>query len=56
MTSISLVKAKEIIDNILEEGIKEKMQPLSVVVLDTGGNIKAFELSLIHISEPTRPY
>ena len=54
MTSISLAKAKEIIDNILQEGIKEKMQPLSVVVLDTGGNIKAFErsdgaLSLIHI-------
>jgi len=43
MTSISLAKAKEIIDNILQEGIKKNMQPLSVVVLDTGGNIKAFE-------------
>ncbi|MBT6833857.1 MAG: heme-binding protein, partial [Rhodobacterales bacterium] len=36
MTSISLAKAKEIIDNILQEGIKKNMQPLSVVVLDTG--------------------
>ncbi len=45
MTSISLAKAKEIIDNILQEGIKKNMQPLSVVVLDTGGNIKAFERS-----------
>ncbi|MBT4470360.1 MAG: heme-binding protein, partial [Rhodobacterales bacterium] len=28
MTSISLAKAKEIIDNILQEGIKKNMQPL----------------------------
>ncbi|MDB4248948.1 heme-binding protein [Amylibacter sp.] len=45
MSDISLVKAREIIKNILQEGCKKNMQPLSVVVLDPGGNLKAFERS-----------
>ncbi|MGY9053104.1 MAG: GlcG/HbpS family heme-binding protein [Rhodobacterales bacterium] len=45
MSEISLVKAKEIITNIFEEGRQANMQPLTVVVLDTGGNLKAFERS-----------
>ena len=45
MSDISLVKAREIIKNILQEGSKKNMQPLSVVVLDSGGNLKAFERS-----------
>lgn len=45
MSDISLVKAREIIKNILQEGFKKNMQPLSVVVLDPGGNLKAFERS-----------
>ena len=45
MSDISLVKAREIIKNILQEGSKKNMQPLSVVVLDPGGNLKAFERS-----------
>ncbi|MDB0015116.1 heme-binding protein [Amylibacter sp.] len=45
MSDISLVKAREIIENILQEGSKKNMQPLSVVVLDPGGNLKAFERS-----------
>ena len=32
MSDISLVKAREIIKNILQEGSKKNMQPLSVVV------------------------
>ena len=39
------MKAREIIKNILQEGSKKNMQPLSVVVLDPGGNLKAFERS-----------
>lgn len=45
MSDISLVKAREIIKNILQEGSNKNMQPLSVVVLDPGGNLKAFERS-----------
>ena len=45
MSDISLVKAREIIKNILQEGSMKNMQPLSVVVLDPGGNLKAFERS-----------
>ena len=45
MSDISLLKAREIIKNILQEGSKKNMQPLSVVVLDPGGNLKAFERS-----------
>lgn len=45
MSGIPLVKAREIIANILKEGQKEGMQPLSVVVLDAGGNLQAFERS-----------
>ena len=45
MSDISLAKAREIIQNILQEGSKANMQPLSVVVLDQGGNLKAFERS-----------
>tara|TARA_B110000259_G_scaffold101439_1_gene116822 strand:+ start:49445 stop:49873 length:429 start_codon:yes stop_codon:yes gene_type:complete len=45
MSEISLVTAKEIITNIFEEGRQANMQPLTVVVLDTGGNLKAFERS-----------
>lgn len=43
MTEISLTRARTIIRGTLRAGRELGLKPLSVVVLDTGGNIKAFE-------------
>ena len=43
--SISLRRARTIIRKSLEHGAAEGMKPLSVVVLDAGGHIQAFERS-----------
>ncbi|MCG6882881.1 MAG: heme-binding protein [Silicimonas sp.] len=43
MTEISLTKARAIVRNILKKGREMELKPLSVVVLDTGGHLKAFE-------------
>lgn len=40
---ISLRKARTIIRKALEKGREDGMKPLSVIVLDAGGNIQAFE-------------
>ena len=41
--SISLRKARTIIRKTLEKGREIETKPLSVVVLDAGGNVQAFE-------------
>jgi len=41
--SISLRKARTIIRKTLEKGREMELKPLSVVVLDPGGNVQAFE-------------
>jgi uncharacterized protein GlcG (DUF336 family) len=43
MAEITLRKARTIIRGILAKGRELEMKPLSVVVLDSGGNVKAFE-------------
>ncbi|MEM6355834.1 MAG: heme-binding protein [Pseudomonadota bacterium] len=43
MTEITLEKAREIIRGTLDKGGEMGLKPLSVVVLDAGGNVKAFE-------------
>lgn len=43
MPEISLAKARTIVRNTLKKGREMELQPLSVVVLDTGGHVKAFE-------------
>ena len=43
MPEISLSKARSIIRGILKKGREMELKPLSVVVLDTGGHVKAFE-------------
>ena len=43
MAEISLTRARKIIRKTLEKGREEGFKPLSVVVLDTGGHVKAFE-------------
>ena len=43
MASISLRRARTIIRKALEKGRDAGMKPLSVIVLDAGGNIQAFE-------------
>ncbi|SLN27543.1 hypothetical protein PSA7680_01239 [Pseudoruegeria aquimaris] len=43
MAEISLRKARMIIRGILAKGREMELKPLSVVVLDTGGHVKAFE-------------
>ncbi|MEO1721474.1 MAG: heme-binding protein [Pseudomonadota bacterium] len=43
MTEITLEKAREIIRGTLDKGHEMGLKPLSVVVLDAGGNVKAFE-------------
>lgn len=40
---ISLRKARTIVRKTLEKGREMKLNPLSVVVLDAGGHVKAFE-------------
>lgn len=43
MASISLRRARTIIRKALEKGREADLKPLSVIVLDAGGNIQAFE-------------
>ncbi|QDY69425.1 GlcG/HbpS family heme-binding protein [Qingshengfaniella alkalisoli] len=43
MTDISLRKARQIIKATLAKGREMDLKPLSVVVLDAGGHVKAFE-------------
>ena len=43
MAEISLTRARKIIRATLAKGHELELKPLSVVLLDTGGNIKAFE-------------
>lgn len=43
MPEISLTKARAIIRATLKKGREMELKPLSVVVLDTGGHLKAFE-------------
>ncbi|UYP68894.1 heme-binding protein [Thalassobacter stenotrophicus] len=43
MSEISLRKARSIIKTTLAKGREMDLKPLSVVVLDAGGHIKAFE-------------
>ncbi|MEM7058427.1 MAG: heme-binding protein [Pseudomonadota bacterium] len=43
MADITLRRARTIIKGALAKGNEAGMQPLAVIVLDAGGNIKAFE-------------
>lgn len=43
MPEISLSKARSIVRGILKKGRELEFQPLAVVVVDTGGHLKAFE-------------
>lgn len=43
MADISLRKARTIIRKALEKGREMELKPLSVVVLDAGGHVQAFE-------------
>ncbi len=43
MAELSLNRARTIIRKALAKGREEGFKPLSVVVLDTGGHVKAFE-------------
>ncbi|MEM1300502.1 MAG: heme-binding protein [Pseudomonadota bacterium] len=43
MAEITLRRARSIIKNALAKGRNAEMKPLAVIVLDAGGNIKAFE-------------
>ena len=43
MPEISLTKARSIVRATLKKGRELGLKPLSVVVLDTGGHLKAFE-------------
>lgn len=43
MAGITLRKARAIIKAVLAKGREAEMKPLSVVVLDAGGHVKAFE-------------
>ena len=43
MTDVSTSKARLIIQNAMSTGEEMGFKPLSVVVLDSGGNMKAFE-------------
>ena len=43
MADISLSRARRIIRQAMAKGRELELKPLSVVVLDAGGNVKAFE-------------
>ncbi len=43
MANLSLRRARTIIRKALEHGRENDMKPLSVIVLDDGGNVQAFE-------------
>lgn len=43
MADISLTKSRKLIATIFKTGVEMGLKPLSVIVLDAGGNVKAFE-------------
>lgn len=43
MPELTLRRARQIIKGTLAKGAEMELKPLSVVVLDTGGHVKAFE-------------
>jgi uncharacterized protein GlcG (DUF336 family) len=43
MANVTLAQASIIVDKALEEGRKQKLQPLTVVVLDRGGHLVAMK-------------
>jgi uncharacterized protein GlcG (DUF336 family) len=43
MPEINLSKARSIVRGVIKKGREMELKPLSVVVLDTGGHLKAFE-------------
>src|SRR5947207_9427692 len=43
MTALTLDQASTIVDKALEKGRELKLQPLTVVVLDAGGQLKALK-------------
>src|SRR5438552_15835279 len=43
MTALTLDQASTIVDKALEKGRELKLQPLTVVVLDAGGHLKAMK-------------
>ena len=43
MPDVSLSKSRSLIRSIIKSGREMELKPLSVVVLDTGGHVKAFE-------------
>lgn len=43
MTGIALERARQIIAGVLEAGHRLGLAPLAVIVLDAGGNVKAFD-------------
>lgn len=45
MAVISISKARSIIKKVMSHGKEQDMKPLSVIVLDAGGNVIAFERS-----------
>jgi uncharacterized protein GlcG (DUF336 family) len=45
MTEITLEQARKMIDTALDYGTRHTLKPLSVIVLDAGGNCRAFARS-----------
>ena len=43
MTALTLAQGSTIVDKALEKGRELKLQPLTVVVLDAGGQLKAMK-------------
>ena len=43
MPEINLSKARSIVRGVIKKGREMELKPLSIVVLDTGGHLKAFE-------------
>lgn len=43
MADINISRARKIIRETLKEGREKDLKPLSVIVLDSGGNVRAFE-------------
>ncbi len=54
MTEISLEQARQIIAKALTKGGEMGLKPLSVVVLDAGGHVKAFERAGRRLARPLR--
>lgn len=43
MADINISRARKIIREVLKVGREKELKPLSVIVLDAGGNVRAFE-------------